>query len=118
MSRTAIVILNHNGEKLLPQFLPSVVQYSNTAEIIVADNASTDQSIPFLRKEYPAIRLILLDQNYGFCGGYNRALSQVDADYFVLLNSDVEVTEGWLDPMIELLDNDERIAAVQPKILS
>jgi GT2 family glycosyltransferase len=118
MSRTAIVILNFNGEKLLPLFLPSVIQYSGDAEIIVADNASTDQSIPILKTNFPSVRLILLDKNYGFCGGYNRALRQVTADYYVLLNSDIEVTANWLSPMIGLLDSQRDVACVQPKILS
>ena len=118
MSRTAVVILNFNGEKLLPLFLPSVIQYSPQAEIIVADNASTDESVSVVRLNFPEVRLILLDKNYGFCGGYNRALAQVDADYCVLLNSDIEVTPRWLDPIIDLMDNDPNVASVQPKILS
>ncbi len=118
MSHTAIVILNYNGEKLLQQFLPSVIQHSQQAEIIVADNGSTDQSLLILARDFPSVRIITLDKNYGFCGGYNRALNQVDADYYVLLNSDVEVAPYWLDPLIHLLDKDKQIAAVQPKILS
>ena len=92
MSRTAVVILNYNGEKLLQQFLPSVIQHSAEAEIIIADNRSTDHSMLFVRQTFPQVRIIQLDQNYGYCGGYNRALKQVDADYYVLLNSDIEVT--------------------------
>jgi GT2 family glycosyltransferase len=118
MSRTAVVILNYNGEKLLRQFLPSVIQHSPHAEIIIADNNSTDQSVSFLRQSFPALRVIQLDQNYGYCGGYNRALNQVNADYYVLLNSDIEVTPEWLTPMIGLLDRDPTVAAVQPKVLS
>jgi hypothetical protein len=118
MTRTAVVILNYNGEKLLRQFLPSVIQYSTQAEIIVADNGSTDNSIPILQQDFSQVRIIRLDKNYGFCGGYNRALQQVSADYFVLLNSDVEVTSDWLVPMTTLLDTDQSISAVQPKILS
>lgn len=118
MTKIAVVILNYNGEKLLPQFLPSVLEHTANAEIIVADNASTDQSIPLLRATFPTVRVIPLNKNYGFCGGYNRALNQVEADYFVLLNSDIEVTANWLQPMSALLDNDLSIAAVQPKILS
>lgn len=118
MSRTAVVILNYNGEKLLDKFLPSVLTHSGSAEVIVADNGSTDKSIELLRARYPQVKLILLDKNYGFCGGYNRALKQVSADYYVLLNSDVEVTPGWLDPIINLLDTHPDIGAVQPKILS
>ncbi|HEY9044805.1 MAG TPA: glycosyltransferase family 2 protein [Ohtaekwangia sp.] len=118
MSRTAVVILNYNGEKLLQQFLPSVITHSAEAEIIVADNGSADGSIALLEKEFPSVRIIRLDQNYGYCGGYNRALQMVDADYYVLLNSDIEVTSGWLSPLIHLLDTQPAIAAVQPKILS
>lgn len=118
MSRTAVVILNFNGEKLLRQFLPSVVQHSSGVEIIIADNNSTDQSVFFLKQSYPSLRIIQLDRNYGYCGGYNRALSQVNADYYVLLNSDIEVTPEWLTPMISLLDRDANVAAVQPKMLS
>jgi GT2 family glycosyltransferase len=118
MSHTAVVILNYNGEKLLQQFLPSVIRHSPEAEVIVADNGSTDRSVEMLKRDFPEVRLILLPKNYGFCGGYNRALEQVKADQYVLLNSDVEVTPGWLTPMIALLDSDQTIAAVQPKILS
>lgn len=118
MSRTAVVILNFNGEKLLRQFLPSVIRCSGEAEIVVADNASTDQSIQILKADFPTVRLVLLDRNYGFCGGYNRALKAIEADQYVLLNSDVEVTPGWLAPLTGLLEKDQSIAAVQPKILS
>lgn len=118
MSRTAVVILNYNGEKLLTQFLPSVIQHSSGADVIVADNNSSDESIHFIKTFYPNVRIIQLDDNYGYCGGYNRALRQVDADYYVLLNSDIEVTPHWLTPMISLLDNNDDIAAVQPKVLS
>lgn len=118
MSHTAVVILNYNGEKLLRQFLPSVVRYSTGAEVIVADNGSTDQSITLLEKEFPSVRIIRLDKNYGFCGGYNKSLAQVEADNYVLLNSDIEVTPNWLESMVQLLDGDESIAAVQPKVLS
>lgn len=118
MTSVAVVILNYNGEKLLRQFLPSVIQYSAGADIFVADNASTDRSLDMLRREFPSVKVIALDLNYGFCGGYNRALAQVRADYYVLLNSDVEVTPGWLDPLRALLDDRPSVAAVQPKILS
>ena len=118
MGKTAIVILNWNGKTLLEKFLPSVVENSNLpgVEIVVADNASTDNSVLFLEQNYPAIKVVRLSENYGFAGGYNQALAQVDADYFVLLNSDVEVTENWLPPLIALMDGDEKIAACQPKI--
>lgn len=120
MSKVAIVILNWNGRKLLEQFLPSVVKYSTSedVEIVVADNFSTDDSIHFLQNNYPQIRYIQLSENYGYAGGYNKALEEVDAEYFVLLNSDVEVTENWLQPIVEYLDVNEDVAAVQPKILA
>src|SRR5687768_4651511 len=102
MSHTAIVILNYNGEKLLREFLPSVLLHSGDASIIVADNGSTDGSLSILTSEFPQVRLLSLDKNYGFCGGYNRALQKIQADYYVLLNSDVEVTPGWLSGMISL----------------
>ena len=119
LPKCAIVILNWNGRKFLEQFLPSVFlsTYSNH-EVIVADNFSTDDSIVFIEKNYPAARIIRLTQNWGFAKGYNEALKQVEADYFVILNSDVEVTRDWLEPMIEMLENDASIAACQPKIRS
>ena len=118
MSHTAVVILNYNGEKLLQQFLSNVIQHSQQAEIIVADNGSTDQSLSILARDFPQVRIVALDKNYGFCGGYNRALKQVDADYYVLLNSDVDVTTHWLDSLVRLLDENKQIAAAQPKVLS
>ncbi|HEY0653375.1 MAG TPA: glycosyltransferase family 2 protein [Chryseosolibacter sp.] len=118
MIKTAVVILNFNGEKLLPQFLPSVIQHSQGAQVYVADNASTDRSLEILKRDFPTVNVIPLEQNFGFCGGYNRALAHIDATYFVLLNSDVEVTDGWLNRMEQLLDSNAGIAAVQPKILS
>ena len=120
MIKTAVVILNWNGQKFLTEFLPSVVKYSagKDVKIIVADNGSTDNSVQFLKENYPEIRLIIFDKNYGFTGGYNKALSQIEAKYFVLLNSDVEVTENWLKAPVELLDNKKDVAAVQPKILA
>ncbi len=117
--KVAVVILNWNGRHYLEQFLPSVVAsaYSNL-EICVGDNASTDDSVQFLKKNYPQISLIQNDQNYGFAGGYNRVLAQVDAEYVVLLNSDVEVEKNWINPVIELLESNLQIAAAQPKLLS
>ena len=117
--KVSIVILNWNGRKFLEQFLPSVLStnYDNY-EVIVADNGSIDDSVSFLEKQYPGIRLIRFTENYGFAKGYNEALKQVQGDYYVLLNSDVEVQPGWLQPMINLLENDKNIAACQPKILS
>lgn len=118
MKKVAVVILNWNGRNLLEQFLPSVVNYTSYdwADIVVADNASNDDSVAFLKSQYPDIRLINLDQNYGFAEGYSRALKEVDAEYFVLLNSDIEVTENWLKPLVDQLDSNPRVAAVQPRI--
>ena len=115
----AIVILNWNGKHHLEQFLPSVLSttYPNY-KIIVADNGSTDHSIDYLQQNFPQVELIVLKKNYGFARGYNEALKQVDADYYVLLNSDVEVQPGWLQPMIELLEGEENAAACQPKLLA
>jgi len=115
----AIVILNWNGRQFLQQFLPSVLatRYQNYS-VVVADNASTDDSVVFLQQNYPSVKIIFLKQNFGFAKGYNEALQRVDADYYVLLNSDVEVTPTWLDPMIQLLEEDEKNVACQPKILA
>lgn len=117
--RVAVVILNWNGQQHLANFLPSVVAstYPNLA-IIVGDNASTDTSVAWLQQEYPQIEVIENDKNYGFAGGYNQILAQVDADYFVLLNSDVEVTPNWIEPVLNLLEKNPNAAAAQPKILS
>ncbi len=117
--KVAIVILNWNGRTYLEKFLPSVLvsSYPNF-EVIVADNGSTDDSIVFIKKQFPSVRIIGLDKNYGFAGGYNKALAQVESDYYVLLNSDVEVQIRWLEPMVDLLESGASIAACQPKILS
>ena len=117
-NRIAVVILNFNGAEMLRAFLPSVVDYSPEAEVIVADNCSTDASAQVMREEFPAVRYIQLEKNYGFADGYNRALAQVEAEYFLLLNSDVEVTQGWLAPMLEYMDSHPDVAACQPKLLS
>ena len=104
---------------MLEQYLPSVIEYSrDDATIIVADNASSDDSLAFLQTHYPEVQTIVLDQNYGFADGYNRALKQVEAEYYVLLNSDVEVTHHWLEPLVEYMDAHEEVAACQPKLLS
>ena len=115
----AIVILNWNGRDFLQKFLPSVLQseYENLS-VIVADNASTDDSIAFLQKNFPLTRLIEINENQGFAKGYNTALQQVKSDYFILLNSDVEVASDWILPIINLMESDHSIAACQPKILS
>jgi GT2 family glycosyltransferase len=117
-NRIAVVILNFNGAEMLRAFLPSVVDYSPEAEVIVADNCSTDASAQVMREEFPTVRYIQLEKNYGFADGYNRALAQVEAEYFLLLNSDVEVTQGWLAPMLEYMDSHPDVAACQPKLLS
>jgi GT2 family glycosyltransferase len=121
-NKTAVVILNWNGQLLLEKFLPALLAHtpSETADIIVADNGSADGSVEFLERHYSSVKLILLDRNYGFAGGYNRALSQLEGkyEYAVLLNSDVEVTENWLTVAVDYLDVNPDIAALQPKILS
>ena len=115
---TAIVILNWNGEKYLEQFLPVLIQNTQISdvEIFVADNASTDSSLLMLKEKFPTVRVIVLDKNYGFAGGYNKALAQIKSDYYVLLNSDVEVTQGWLQPLIKYMDEHSEVAACQPKV--
>ena len=118
MKQTAVVILNYNGAGMLRRFLPSVIKYSPEASIYVADNGSSDESCDVVRNEFPAVKLMVLDHNYGFAEGYNRALAQVDEEYAVLLNSDVEVTRGWLSPMTQVLDSNPEVAACQPKLLS
>lgn len=116
--KVAVVILNYNGASMLAKFLPSVIEYSPGADIVVADNASTDDSVAVLRESFPAVRLIQLDRNYGFADGYNKALEQVDAEYFLLLNSDVEVTDGWLEPLLSFMERTPDAVACQPKILA
>ncbi|MGN6193464.1 MAG: glycosyltransferase family 2 protein [Ginsengibacter sp.] len=115
----ALVILNWNGKNFLEKFLPSVMasDYENLS-VIVADNASTDDSVLFLKNNYPGIKIIINPENEGFAKGYNSALKQVSADYYILLNSDVEVTKGWIEPVIFLMECDKNIAACQPKVLS
>ena len=117
MKSIAVVILNWNGEKLLEQFLPSVTTHSPEATVYVADNASTDGSIAFLKENYPDIKIIQNTGNHGFAKGYNEALKEVEEELYVLVNSDVEVTEGWLTPVIELFERDPETAIIQPKIL-
>jgi GT2 family glycosyltransferase len=117
LKKIAVVILNWNGLKLLEQFLPSILQNSPQATIYVADNASTDLSIAFIKKNFPSIQIIENQTNYGFAKGYNQALKQVDAEIYALVNSDVEVTENWLLPIIETFENESQTAIIQPKIL-
>jgi len=118
MTKVSVVILNYNGRKYLQQFLPSVISYSKEAQIVVVDNASTDDSREFLKNQYPFIELVYLTENVGYAGGYNEALKQIESEYFVLLNSDIEVTDNWLNPIIELMESDDGVAAAQPKIKS
>jgi GT2 family glycosyltransferase len=120
VKKVAVVILNWNGRALLEKYLPSIVQNTNQelAKLYVADNASEDDSVSFLVKEYPQIEIIKLDKNYGFAGGYNKALASLKEEYFVLLNSDVAVAPLWIEPILERMEADKTIAAAQPKILS
>lgn len=115
--KTAVVILNWNGRQLLEEFLPSVAQHSPEANIYVADNASTDDSVDFLKENYPQIRLILNSENGGYAKGYNDALATLEEDILILLNSDVEVTPNWLPPILSIFKNEAQTAAVQPKLL-
>ncbi len=120
MKKTSVVILNWNGAKLLRQFLPTVLKdtQSEDCEVVVADNNSSDNSVEVMRQEFPNVKLILLDKNYGFAEGYNRALQQIDTKYIILLNSDVETSANWLNPLIDHLEENPETAALQPKILS
>lgn len=120
MTDIAVVILNWNGRHYLQKFLPSVCAFSNfrKTEIIVADNGSTDDSVDFLKKNFPQIRLIVFTENHGFARGYCMALDLIEAEYFVLLNSDVEVTPGWLEPLYNAMQADRGLGACMPKLLS
>jgi len=119
MDKLAIVILNYNGEAMLRKFMPTLMEYSrDEAVVYVADNASTDGSVEYLKAEHPEVRLILLEKNWGFADGYNMAFREIEAEYFLLLNSDIEVTHHWLTPLIEFMDNHPEVAACQPKLLS
>ncbi len=117
-SKLAVVILNWNGKSWLEKFLPSVVQFSGDADIFVIDNGSTDDSIEFLKINFPTVKIVINSENQGFAGGYNQGLKQIDAEYYCLLNSDVEVTENWIEPVLNLFGKNQDIAAIQPKILS
>lgn len=116
-NKVAIVILNWNGVNLLEKYLPSVVKYSPEATIYVADNNSTDNSISFLLENFPSVNIIQNKDNFGFAGGYNVALENVEEEFYALINSDVEVTENWLQPIIKLFENEPKTAIIQPKIL-
>ncbi len=121
MLKVAVVILNWNGEEVLKRFLPSVVRWVSTSEdyqLVIADNGSTDSSIAYINSNFPQIRVIALGKNYGYAGGYNKALSQIEASYYWLLNSDVELKDDAITPIVELMDYNSDIAIVMPKILS
>lgn len=120
MKKVSVVILNWNGKKLLEQFLPSIFQYTNLAiaDIVIADNCSTDDSISFVKEAYPEAKLILLEENYGFAEGYNKALKEIETEYSLLLNSDVEVSDSWLEPLITYMDENADVGAAQPKLLA
>lgn len=119
MVKLAVVILNWNGRRFLEKFLPALLaSMPDYGEVVIADNASTDGSVDFLRTSYPSLRVLCFGRNEGFAGGYNRALSQISAEYYCLLNSDIEVTPRWVEPVIEQMDANPAIAAVQPKLLS
>ncbi|MDR6967508.1 GT2 family glycosyltransferase [Flavobacterium arsenatis] len=113
----AVVILNWNGVQLLEKFLPSVITYSPEATVYVADNASTDNSVEFVRANFPSVKIVINNNNYGFAKGYNEALKHIDAEVYALVNSDIEVTENWLSPIIETFEKDFDTAIIQPKIL-
>jgi len=115
--KTAVVVLNWNGKAWLEKFLPTLVKHSQGAAVFVADNASTDNSVAFVKDNFPTVKTIVNASNGGYAKGYNDALKQIDAEYFVLINSDIEVTDGWLTPIITLMDADKQIAACQPKML-
>lgn len=117
MKKIAVVILNWNGVKLLEQFLPSVIQFSPEATVYVADNASTDDSVIFIKNNFPTVKIIQNETNQGFAGGYNQALKEVEEVYYALVNSDIEVTENWLKPIIETFETEPETAIIQPKIL-
>lgn len=118
MIRLAVVILNWNGIDFLRRFLPTVIKFTpaDDTEIWVADNGSTDGSAGFLREQFPSVRLLELDRNYGFAGGYNMALAEINAKFYILLNSDIEVTPGWTEPLLRTMESDVSIAACMPKI--
>jgi GT2 family glycosyltransferase len=115
--KVAVVILNWNGKQLLEQFLPSVVQYSKEATVYVADNASTDDSVAFIKDQFPEVSIVVNPTNTGYAGGYNDALQHIEADVYALVNSDIEVTENWLQPIIKAFQNEPTTAIIQPKIL-
>ena len=120
MKKIAVVILNWNGAELLRRFLPSVCSHTNTeiADVIVVDNGSDDNSVQIIKQEFPQVRTLLFPKNYGFAEGYNRALDALDYEYAVLLNSDVETSPHWLEPLLDFVEKNPDVAACQPKIRS
>ena len=120
MPKTAVVILNYNTADYLQRFLPGLIASCKglDAQVVVADNASQDGSVALMQERFPEVPLILLDKNYGFTGGYNRALARIEADYFILINSDIEVPDGWLKPLVEWMDAHPDCGACGPKLLS
>jgi len=118
MKKIAVVILNWNGRKLLEEFLPSVVRFSPEANIYVADNASTDDSVSFIKATFPTVKIIQNTENFGFAKGYNQALRFVEEEYYALINSDIEVSENWLSPIAEIFESESQISIIQPKILA
>nr|WP_199162308.1 glycosyltransferase family 2 protein [Elizabethkingia sp. ASV34] len=115
--KIAIAILNWNGKSWLEKFLPNVLENSQSGEVYVIDNASTDDSVAYISSRFPSVKIVINQQNHGFAGGYNEGLKQIHADIYCLLNSDVEVTPGWLDPVAALFEKNPDIAAIQPKVL-
>ena len=120
MKKLGVIILNWNGRGLLEKFIPAASKFtiSDQADLIVADNGSTDDSVEWLRRNHPGVRIISFEKNHGFAEGYNRAIELAEYEYVTLLNSDVEVTEGWWQPILSFLENNPDVGAVQPKILS
>lgn len=120
MKKVAVVILNWNGKDFIEKFTPTLLKYTDleNTDIWIADNASQDNSVEYVKQNFPQIKVLILDKNYGFAEGYNLALEKIEAEYFVILNSDVEVSPNWISPIIEYLDNNKEVAVVQPKILA
>jgi len=118
MAEIAVAILNYNGAEHLKKFLPSIIEHSPEAEIVVGDNKSTDNSVDLLESKFPSVKVVQLDNNYGYAGGYNRLIDKIESEYIILTNSDIEVTSGWIAPLMAVIKQDDQNAAVQPKILS
>ena len=116
--KVAVAILNYNGKNWLEKFLPSVVEYSKHYDIYIIDNQSNDKSVSFVKENFPSVKVIINKENYGFAKGYNEGLKHIKSDIYCLLNSDVEVTENWIEPILNVFEIDKNIACVQPKILS